>query len=82
MGMTGPLCGSAVFTGVLVFPLWPAFFGHLVVALWLNSRRVSPGSENILHKRVRWVLIQTPDDKHPRINWEVLFRWNQAFHGM
>ena len=41
----GPLCGGAAFTGIVALLLCqfcPAFFGHMVVVLWLDSRKVPP----------------------------------------
>ena len=42
LGLTGvPPCGRATSTGIVVFQWRPAFFGHLVVVLWWDSRKVS-----------------------------------------
>ena len=44
LGMTGgPLCGDAAFTGIVALSIMA--FGHLVVVLWLVSRRASPVCE-------------------------------------
>ena len=43
----GPPCGGAAFTGIVAPSMMAAFFGHLVLALWLDLRKGSPGCESL-----------------------------------